>query len=221
MNKIDNATAKATKDPYGAEGAPGYFQDTNPGGGTIVPAWWCNQTQEEISNVILSVGTPLDKDNDGQLSVAIDQKIINATPAIVAAAVSQVMQSLYPVGEFLSTLRAGNPSTWLGFGTWQRYAAGRVAVGYDSNQVEFDTIEKVGGEKTHTLSISELPIHHHDVQMTNDANELPTSNYSRLAPGHGTTRTTGIDVQVRPQGGDQPHNNLQPYFVSYIWKRTA
>jgi len=214
MNRIDNATAKGTKDPYGAEGAPGYFQDTNPGGGTIVPAWWCNQTQEEIANVILSVGTPLDKANDGQLSTAIDQKIINASPAIIAAAVSQVMQSLYPVGEFLSTLRAGNPSSWLGFGTWQRYAAGRVAAGYDANQTEFDTVEKTGGAKTHQLTIAEMASHSHTwngcagaANTAEDSSEIPVRRRES-----GTTSTTG---------NDQPHNNLQPYFVTYIWKRTA
>lgn len=38
---------------------------------------------------------------------------------------------------------------------------GRVAVGLDSSQTEFDTLGETGGAKTHTLSISEMPSHTH------------------------------------------------------------
>ena len=38
---------------------------------------------------------------------------------------------------------------------------GRVVVGQDTSQTEFNTVGKVGGEKTHTLTIAEMPAHGH------------------------------------------------------------
>lgn len=38
---------------------------------------------------------------------------------------------------------------------------GRVAVGLDASQVEFDTLGETGGAKTHTLTTAEMPVHTH------------------------------------------------------------
>ena len=74
-----------------------------------------------------------------------------------------------------------------------------------------------GGKYNHQLNITEMPSHNHCVNMTNDAQELPTNNYCRLAPGQGIRQTSGINVQTT--GGDTSHNNIQPYMVTrYIIK---
>ena len=39
---------------------------------------------------------------------------------------------------------------------------GRVPVGYNVNQVEFDNLGEFGGERTHTLDLSEIPSHNHN-----------------------------------------------------------
>jgi microcystin-dependent protein len=76
-----------------------------------------------------------------------------------------------------------------------------------------------GGEYKHLLTEAEMPSHNHDVHMTNDSKETPTSNWTRLAPGEGTTRTSGINIQICDTGSDQSHNNIQPYAVTkYIIK---
>ena len=41
---------------------------------------------------------------------------------------------------------------------------GRIPVGRDTGQVEFDTLGEVGGAKTHTLVTGEIPAHVHDIQ---------------------------------------------------------
>jgi microcystin-dependent protein len=44
---------------------------------------------------------------------------------------------------------------------------GRVAVGRDSSQTEFDVLGETGGAKTHTLTTSEMPSHGHSVSVNN------------------------------------------------------
>jgi microcystin-dependent protein len=42
--------------------------------------------------------------------------------------------------------------------------SGRVPVGRDAGQAEFDTLGETGGAKTHTLVTGEIPAHQHDIQ---------------------------------------------------------
>jgi len=90
--------------------------------------------------------------------------------------------------------------------------SGRVPVGQDSGQSEFDTLGKTGGEKAHTLSELEMPSHTHtEITATavviNGGLEAPAAS---AIPGVSITGSTG---------GGEAHNNLQPYLVlSYIIK---
>ena len=58
----------------------------------------------------------------------------------------------FKVGDiFISTL-AENPAIRKGYGSWVSFGAGRVLVGLDSGDTDFDTPEEVGGSKTNTPS---------------------------------------------------------------------
>jgi hypothetical protein len=55
---------------------------------------------------------------------------------------------LYPVGSvYINAAVSTNPGTLLGFGTWAAFGAGRVLVGLDAGDVDFDTVEETGGAK--------------------------------------------------------------------------
>lgn len=60
---------------------------------------------------------------------------------------------------------------------------GRVAVGLDSSQTEFNTLGEVGGAKTHTLTVSEMPSHTHASTLTN-ATVASSSHNHGLAAGY-------------------------------------
>ena len=94
----------------------------------------------------------------------------------------------------------------------------RVPVGLDSNDTDFDTLGETGGEKTHTLTVDEMPSHMHNIMTNANWNSLD-STYNHLARGsNGTDELKdGTEFGARASGGSQPHNNLQPYIVcNYI-----
>jgi len=135
---------------------------------------------------------------------------------------SELLNLVYPVGSIYASISSTNPGTLFG-GTWVAWGAGRVPVGVDANDTDFNAAEKTGGEKTHTLTIAEMPKHKFHVEYSN------TGKYVNLNSGGSqynlTYNTNGTDdhadLQTNELGGDQPYNNLQPYETCYMWKRTA
>lgn len=163
-----------------------------------------------------------------------------------------LLEMIYPVGSIKLTTVNQNPSTYLG-GTWVAWGAGRVPVGIDTSDIDFQTVEKKGGEKSHVLTNSEMPSHNHSKQIV-FANGI---KYDNVDPNMGMVGKTGVKqtieyetkitsttniqkenasvsssgsqtgnnienyVGVQSDGGDQGHNNLQPYITCYMWKRTA
>lgn len=59
-----------------------------------------------------------------------------------------ILALVYPVGCLYFSTNSTNPATSLGFGTWSAFGTGRVPVGFDSGDVNFDTDEETGGAKT-------------------------------------------------------------------------
>ena len=118
----------------------------------------------------------------------------------------------YPVGGIYITSSSTNPATiWPGT-TWNRIL-GKVIVGVDEGQGEFNIVNKEGGSKYHTLSINEIPSHNHPVRRSN----------ANGSGGLGTVGGNDSPDSWNPSGytgGGQAHNNLQPYVTKYIWERT-
>ncbi|MBN1659541.1 MAG: tail fiber protein [Anaerolineae bacterium] len=90
---------------------------------------------------------------------------------------------------------------------------GRVPLGAGSGAgLTPRTVGQPGGAETHTLSIAEMPSHNHTVTSIPNADH--TNGYF---PGSmmGDPET----LQSSFAGGNQPHNNMQPYLVvSFIIK---
>lgn len=122
---------------------------------------------------------------------------------------STISRSLYSAlfSAIGTSYGAGNGSTTFNIPDLR----GRVGVG-KSTDTEFNTLGKTGGEKTHTLTIEEIPSHTH---------MLDNTTTTGFAGGQsGAARDVGTPIkETSSTGGGQPHNILQPYIVeNYIIK---
>jgi len=171
----------------------------------------------EFSAVETAVNTKADINGDAAeaFSATTASASTNTTQVATTAFVQTAFQAMYPVGSIYTNAAVStNPATLLGFGTWAAYAEGRVPVGKASSGT-FDTLNATGGAETHTLSTAEMPAHTH----TYDKQGTSTDALSI----HDTVRTTAGNASTNTgsTGGGGAHNNLQPYVVVYMWKRTA
>ena len=138
-----------------------------------------------------------------------------ATTAFVQTAVGAVdLSTVYPVGSiYMNASVSTDPATLLGFGTWAVFGAGRVLVGLDTGDGDFDGVEDVGGSKTHTLTTNEIPSHRHQINHSNQGDSFggtPSISVQNGSPNKYTMY----------EGGGASHNNVQPYITVYMWKRT-
>lgn len=76
-----------------------------------------------------------------------------------------IFDKIYPVGSIYMSTQNTNPSTLFG-GEWSAWGQGRVPVGIDTMNSKFNTVEKVGGEENHTLTLSEIAEHTHSFSAT-------------------------------------------------------
>lgn len=127
----------------------------------------------------------------------------------------EILKAENPIGHIRMETTDVNPATYLGFGTWVLWGAGKVPVGVDTADTDFSTVEKTGGEKTHTLTTNEIPKHKHEIAVRNNS---ATGLYETKA-----TNATGDvgNAYTKEAGGGQAHNNLQPYITCYMWKRVS
>lgn len=141
----------------------------------------------------------------------------------------------WPVGSVFLSVVNTSPATLLGGGTWQQIAGGRMLVGQTAGDPDFDTAEETGGAKTVTLTANEIPAHTHaltDPGHSHVMQRFPTAtggstgftvdtsmSGTPAAANNTASATTGITLA--DTGGGAAHQNMPPWFVVYIWKRTA
>ena len=173
----------------------------------------------EFSAIETAVNTKADINGDASEAFSATTASVGTNTTQVATTAFVQAQYAYPVGAiFTTTVAYANSAAVvaaIGGTTWTAFGAGKVLVGVDASDTDFDTVEETGGAKTHTLTISEMPSHTHSYDRQNTS----TDNISI----HDITRTTGGNSSATSgsTGGGTAHNNLQPYITVYMWKRTA
>lgn len=162
--------------------------------------------------------------------------------------IQQFAKEMYPVGSIYLSVKNTNPSTYFG-GTWVAWGSGRVPVGINTSDSNFNTVEKTGGASTVTLTTSQIPSHSHakgtlataggGAHSHNLKNQKAawgldgggnrvivdaTSGYTAVtnkATTSADAHTHTISGSTAAAGSGGAHSNLQPYIVCYMWKRTA
>lgn len=92
----------------------------------------------------------------------------------------------WPVGSIFLSAVSTNPATLLGFGTWSAIGAGRVLIGIDAGDADFDTLGETGGAKT--------------TSHTHGAGTLATDTHGGHTHGYGTIATVAESSHTHGAG---------------------
>jgi len=171
-----------------------------------------------IVGCISSKNNNFNLDEEGNLTV----RTITATEQDLSGGgtsgpeMSEILNMVYPIDSIYMSMNSINPSTLFG-GTWEAWGTGRVPVGVNINDQDFNTVNKTGGTKQHTLTTAEIP----SIRIRNNH---PWGTAGSTAWRFQVTNANGTegsnDYSVPPLGG-LPHNNLQPYITCFMWRRIA
>ena len=156
------------------------------------------------------------------------------------------ISDIYPVGSIYMSVNSTSPATLFGFGTWEQLKD-RFLLGAGSTYTAGNT----GGEASHKLTVNEIPSHGHEgrVYYTGDGNwATRITTYPKAIFGSNGALTGGSGIvpagenryiwnvtssnpythafemptaNTSNSGGSQNHNNMPPYIVVYMWRRTA
>lgn len=158
-----------------------------------------------ISNIISITYEEYKKLEDlGKLDPDTEYHIIDAQSTIgdmeefVSKLISESDKKKHPIGSLEFNVSGTNPSSYLGFGTWELWGAGKVPVGVDTTQTEFNTVEKNGNTGSTSLTTN----------STTPGATGSTTPSATTTNSQSTTNTSSV-------------SNIQPYITCYMWKRTA
>ena len=139
----------------------------------------------------------------------------DTTTPLDATYLNGLLNLLLPIGKVEVFFDNNDHSNHMGF-TWERTSVGKFPIGIDANDSDFNPIGKTGGEKKHTLTVSEMPSHNHNVYLNGGS---IASGTGRLNWQANTAQKFGGAVEAT--GGGQAHNNIPPYEVMAFWKRVS
>ena len=134
-----------------------------------------------------------------------------------------LLDSIYPVGSIYMSVNNTDPTTLFG-GTWEQIED-TFLLSAGSTYTAGDT----GGEAEHTLDVDEMPSHRHSHYAhyqwhSGSTNTLQAGGsvvgVSSLS-GYAHIDTEQVATQSTYVGNGEAHNNMPPYLVVYMWKRTA
>lgn len=138
---------------------------------------------------------------------------------------NDVLNKVYPVGSIYMSVSPTNPANLFG-GTWAAWGTGRVPVGINTADTDFNTVGKTGGAKTQDLRAA-IGCTHANASRLGYKIASKISNVSYTYSVAGSEFIQGIPIDdvthstpVYQWNGQEP-STLQPYITCYMWKRTA
>lgn len=138
---------------------------------------------------------------------------------MLSATKAEKFMASHPVDSLFETFSDLDPAEVYG-GDWEKIQ-GRVIFGAGSGYA----LGSTGGEANVTLTVEQMPSHNHQLKDDDTGNWIGRGNGAQ-APGtkvENTSQQSNIGGlwSTYYVGGSQPHNNMPPYIVANIWRRTA
>lgn len=150
-----------------------------------------------------STNTPLNANN------------LNTLQDNVEDAINNILLNIYPVGSIYMSINNTNPSTLFG-GTWEQ-----IQDTFLLSAGSTYTAGATGGSATHTLTVNEIPSHHHNLPTGYSGGTWSGGHYGFPA-NVGNDGTSHVFYNgTSDTGGGQAFSTMPPYLVVYMWKRTA
>ena len=159
----------------------------------------------------------------------------NITLTVEDIGTNAIFLASHPIGSLFETTVSTNPGTLYG-GTWAAWGGGRVPVGVNTADSDFNTGEKTGGKKTERHEFKIGYKGYFGATVGSDDNMIQAYKYSTSSYGtyayEGSTQagvnagiqasTNTRDVAQASSTGDTSETSIvQPYITCYIWKRTT
>lgn len=151
----------------------------------------------------------------------------------------KLLDFIYPIGAIYMSVNNTDPSNLFG-GTWEKLE-NKFLLGSGD-----EAIGVTGGEKTHILSGAEIPSHTHGFSATTSSNgehshglkavyryDISGKGYALVentttisgaqstSTGTSGTHNHSVSGTTGATGSSKAHNNMPPYLVVNMWKRTA
>lgn len=117
----------------------------------------------------------------------------------------------FPIGSVFIAVVNTNPNTLLGYGTWSAFAAGRMLIGHNGADTDFDTAEETGGAKTSSALIAHTHVQDAHTHTQNAHTHVQNAHTHDFLPRSGTTGavssivTGTLDTSSAIGGANQPH----------------
>lgn len=187
-------------------------------------------TDTAVAGLVDSAPGTLDTLNELAAALGNDPNFATTIATLIdtkcAAAKAEAILAAHPVGSYYWSDDPTSPATLFG-GTWEALPAGYTLIAQGSGSDTFGnftyTAGQTYGERMHTLTVGEMPVHKHGGEdgqafiINHNANDgtLKAFSFSAGEFSRQYRQYTGI------VGGDAAHNNLPPVKATYAWLRTA
>lgn len=149
----------------------------------------------------------------------------NWTPWVVEG-----IDNFYPIGSIYQSTEPTNPATFMG-GVWERFGNGRVLVGVDEADADFNSANKTSGSKEHRHDSGtyEAMIGSVGGDTGSLGFQAGNKNEERLKNSTATYRVSGTNIHsgrnfnhfTEVVGHSDDSSSLPPYVTIYRWCRTA
>ena len=164
-------------------------------------------------NVPVSVLSPTDSNNPAT------KQYVDSLVSTLTEQYASIVDIVYPIGSIYMSVNAADPSTLFSGTSWEKLE-GRFLLGSNSTYKPGST----GGEATHTLTQNEMPKHTHPMYSYNpggDGTWTPDEGSYLVDSVTDNKNTWWARLAMGYAGGDAAHNNMPPYLVVNMWKRTS